>query len=206
MKGMFDIDSPVMDVLNKIMNIVVINLCFLISCIPVITIGAAITAMYHVNLKMVRNEETYVFSLYWKAFKKNFMQSTICWLFIMAAGFVLFIDFWFIGNMKGMIKNIFYAIMIIVIIVYSIGMLYIFPYIARFKDKLGICIKNALVIGGANIGYTITMLLITFASIAVTFYDIQVMLRALFIWIVGGFSLVSFINSFFLRKVFDKYE
>lgn len=206
MKGMFDIDSPVMDVLNKIMNIVVINLCFLISCIPVITIGAAITAMYHVNLKMVRNEETYVFSLYWKAFKKNFMQSTICWLFIMAAGFVLFIDFWFIGNMKGMIKNIFYAIMIIVIIVYSIGMLYVFPYIARFKDKLGICIKNALVIGGANIGYTITMLLITFASIAVTFYDIQVMLRALFIWIVGGFSLVSFINSFFLRKVFDKYE
>lgn len=206
MKGMFDIDSPVMDVLNKIMNIVIINLCFLISCIPVITIGAAITAMYHVNLKMVRNEETYVFSLYWKAFKKNFMQSTICWLFIMAAGFVLFIDFWFIGNMKGMIKNIFYAIMIIVIIVYSIGMLYIFPYIARFKDKLGICIKNALVIGGANIGYTITMLLITFASIAVTFYDIQVMLRALFIWIVGGFSLVSFINSFFLRKVFDKYE
>lgn len=206
MGGMFNIDSPLMNVLNKIMNTVIINICFIISCIPVVTAGAAITAMYSVNLKMVHDEETYVFSLYWKAFRKNFIQSTLCWLLAVAAGFVLGIDFWFAKSLEGIIKSIFYAVIIVSIAVYIVIIIYIFPYMARFEDKLVTCIKNALIIGGANIGYTITIILVNFASLAVTFYSPEVMLRALFVWVMGGFSLLSFINSFFLRKVFDKYK
>ncbi|MCX4326296.1 MAG: YesL family protein [Lachnospiraceae bacterium] len=205
MRGMFDIDSPLMNVLNKAMNIVILNLCFIISCTSVITIGAAITAMYSVNLKMVRDEETYVFSLYWKAFRRNFIQSTMCWLLAVAAGLIVGIDFWFTGSMEGAVKNIFYVIMFVSMVVYSVIMIYVFPYMARFEDKLGTCIKNALVIGGANAGYTFAIMLIILASVAITFYNPHVMLRALFVWLICGFSLVSFINSFFLRKVFDKY-
>lgn len=207
MSGMFDIDSPIMNVLNKVMNIVIVNLCFILSCLPIITVGAAITAMYSVNLKMAHDEETYVFTFYWKAFRRNFAQSTICWLFVVTAGAVLGIDFWFIGNtMTGVIKNVFYAVIIVSTVVYGIILIYVFPYIARFENKLLICIKNSLIIGGANIGYTVTMLLVTLASLALTFFSPQVFFRALFVWIVAGFSLLSFINSFFLRRVFAKYE
>lgn len=206
MGGMFNIDSPVMNTLTKITNIIIINLCFIISCIPVITIGAAITAMYSVNLKMVRDEETYIFSFYWKAFRRNFIQSTVCWGLVVAAGSLLFFDFRFIGNMEGVIKNVFYVVITASIIVYCVITIYVFPYIARFEDKLGTCIKNSFIIGGANIGYTIIIMLITLASLLITFYNPRIMLRALFIWIMGGFALLSFINSFFLRKVFDKYK
>ena len=85
MGGMFDVDSPVMNVLNKIMNLMILNLCFVAGCIPVVTAGAAMTALYSVNLKMVRNEEAYIFSSYWRAFKENFRQSTVCWLLLVCA-------------------------------------------------------------------------------------------------------------------------
>lgn len=206
MGGIFDIDSPVMNVLNKIMNMVVLNLCFVISCIPVITVGAAVTALYSVNLKMVKNEESYVFSSYWRAFRSNFRQSTVCWVFAVGAGGIIAADFFVLRDLAAGLQRIFGATTIIFFVVYCVFILYIFPYIARFRDGFGTSVKNAFLIGGANVGYTVTMMLITLACAALTVSSMEVLLRAAYIWLVMGFSLLSYVNSFFFRKIFDKYE
>ena len=86
MGDMFSMDNPVMNFLEKLMNLMILNVCFLVSCIPVITIGAAWTALFTVNLRMVKKEEAYVFRTYWNAFAKNFKQSTKIWLFVLVAG------------------------------------------------------------------------------------------------------------------------
>ncbi|CUX35801.1 YesL family protein [Clostridium sp. C105KSO13] len=206
MGGIFNLDSSVMNILNKIMNTVILNICFLISCIPVITIGAALTALYSVNLKMVKDEEAYVFSEYWKAFRKNLRQGTACGLILAAVGAVFIVDFFAVRAVAGIVQKILGAALIVLFIVYFVIVLYVFPYMARFQDSLGVCLKNALMIGAVNIGYTITMILIGAACAALTFFSIEVMLRALFIWIAGGFSLLAYVNSFFFRKIFGKYE
>ncbi len=206
MGGIFDIDSPVMNVLNKIMNLIILNVCFVISCVPVVTAGAAATALYSVNLKMARNEESYVFSSYVRAFRDNFRQSTCCWLFLMCAGGIIGADFWVIGSMTGTIQRVFQVTTIVFLVSYCVLLLYIFPYIARFQDTVRTSIKNAFLIGCVNLGYTVTIVLITAAGIAVTVSSIEVMLRAAFIWVTVGFSLLAYIQSIFFRKVFDKYE
>lgn len=206
MGGMFDIDSPVMNVLNKIMNLVVLNLCFIISCLPVLTAGAALTALYSVSLKMVRNEESYVFSTYWRAFRKNLRQGTACWLLLLCLGVVLYADFLALGSLKGALQTVFRVTAIVFLVIYSVLALYIFPYMARFKDNVLTSLKNALLIGGANPGYTVTVLLITAAAAALTVSDLEILLRAVFLWLALGFGLLSYANSFFFRRVFDKYE
>lgn len=206
MGGMFDMDSPVMNVLNKVMNLMVLNFCFLVSCIPVITAGAAMTALYSVNLKMARNEESYVFSSYVRSFRENFRQSTLCWLILMCAGGIIGADFWAAGSMEGTIQRFFQVTTIVFLVVYCVLLLYIFPYIARFQDTVRISMKNALLIGCVNLGYTITILLVTAAGVVVTVSGIEVLLRAAFLWLTIGFSLLAYIQSFFLRRVFDKYE
>lgn len=206
MGGMFDVDSPVMNVLNKIMNLVVLNLCFVVSCLPVITAGAALTALYSVTLKMVRNEESYIFSSYCKAFRDNFRQGTACWLLLMAAGGVLLADFLALKGLEGGTRTVFCVTAVVFLVVYSVLVLYIFPYTARFKDSTLTSMKNAFFIGGANFGYTVTVLLINLAAATLTFFSLEVFLRAVFLWLAIGFSLTAYINSFFLRKVFDKYK
>lgn len=205
MGRIFDLDSPVMDVLNKVMNTVILNVCFMISCLPVITIGAAISALYSVNLKMVRQEESYVFSSYWKAFKAGFKQSTVCWLVLAAAGSVLIVDFGVIKNLSGSLQKILAITTIVLFLIYIVVVTYVFPYIARFHDNFLTCLKNAFMIGWVNPGYTAAIILITAACVILTFFSVELMLRAIFIWLVGGFSLLSYVNSFFLRKVFEKY-
>ena len=55
------IDGPVFRFLETIANLLLLNLLFVICCIPVVTIGPALTATYYVALKIVRQEETGIF-------------------------------------------------------------------------------------------------------------------------------------------------
>ena len=76
-------------VLNKLGDLVLLNVLFVVSCIPVITIGAALTSMYSVTNKMVQQENIKIFSDYKNAFIKNFKQATLIWIFILVAIFIL---------------------------------------------------------------------------------------------------------------------
>ena len=66
----FDLDSPLMRVLTKMADLMLLNLLALICCIPIITVGASLTALHYVALKIVRNEEGYIIRTFFKSFKK----------------------------------------------------------------------------------------------------------------------------------------
>ena len=81
-------DNVVVRALSKLGDMICLNVMWLVCCIPVVTIGASTTALYTVMLKLVKNEEGYVFRGFLKAFKTNFKQSTIIWLIVLALGIV----------------------------------------------------------------------------------------------------------------------
>ena len=91
-----NINSPVFQFLNTFTEFVLLNAVFLITCIPLITIGASITALYTVTLREARGEEGYLVRSYWKAFLENFRKSTLLFLVYFASGCVLLFNlvFW----------------------------------------------------------------------------------------------------------------
>ena len=93
MGGLFDLDSPVMRFLSKMADLIILNLLAFVCCLPIFTIGASMTALHYVLLKIVRNEEGYVVRGFFKAFKSNFKQATVIWLILLAVLFVLLGDF-----------------------------------------------------------------------------------------------------------------
>ena len=80
MGKIFDMDSPVMRVLNRVGDLLILNVLMIVCCIPVITAGAAFTAMHYVLLKIVRGEEGYLIRGFFKSFRSNFRQATLIWL------------------------------------------------------------------------------------------------------------------------------
>ena len=76
----FNLDSPVMQALGKMADLMWLNILTLICCIPVVTAGASLTAMHYMALKIVRNEECYITKGFFKSFKENFKQATLIWL------------------------------------------------------------------------------------------------------------------------------
>lgn len=80
MDKIFNLDSPVMQALNKVADLIWLNILTMVCCIPIITVGAALTAQHYVVLKMVRNREGYITRSFFKSFKANFKQATCIWL------------------------------------------------------------------------------------------------------------------------------
>ena len=78
--NIFNPDSPIMRFLSRLFDLIVLNALFIICCLPVVTIGASITAMYSVTLKMIRNEECYIVRGFFSSFKKNFKTATLLWI------------------------------------------------------------------------------------------------------------------------------
>ena len=69
---MFKLDSPFMNFLNKLCDIMILNIMVLIFSIPIFTIGASVTAGYYISFKMVKNEESYICKGFLKAlFRQN---------------------------------------------------------------------------------------------------------------------------------------
>ena len=93
MSSLFNMDSPIMRFLSRVCDIMILNILCIVFCIPIITAGASVTAMYTVTLKMVRGEESYIFKGFLKAFKENLKQSTIIWLIMAAVGIFIYIDY-----------------------------------------------------------------------------------------------------------------
>ena len=77
MSSFFNMDSPIMRFLSRICDLMILNILCIICCLPVVTAGASITALYTITLKMVRGEESYIFKGFLKAFKENFKQGMV---------------------------------------------------------------------------------------------------------------------------------
>ena len=202
----FSMDNKFFTFMNKVADLCILNIICLVCCIPIVTAGASITAMYYVTLKMVRNEEAYIVRSFFKSFKDNFKQATIINLIMIAVGAVLYLDLNVAKNMPGSAGQFFYVIFMAFVIIYYVLLLYVYPILARFYNTIRNTIKNALFMAIRHLPYTVVMVLIGLCPLLLLFigsYQIQSTLFVLFL--VMGFGVIAYCNSFFLVKIFDHY-
>lgn len=93
MSRFFNPDNPVMEFIAKVFDLVILNLIFIFSCVPIITIGASTSALSYVTFKMVRGEDPYIWRNFWKSFRQNFKQGTLVWIFSILIFIFLGMDF-----------------------------------------------------------------------------------------------------------------
>ena len=192
--------------MSKVADLCILNIICVVCCIPVITAGASITAMYYVTLKMVRNEEAYIVRSFFKSFKQNFKQATIINLIMLLIGLVLYVDLNVSKAMQGGAGHIFHVIFMAFVLIYFILFLYVYPVLARFYNTIKNTIKNALFMAIRHLPYTVVMVLIAVCPLLlllVKSYQIQSTLFVLFLLM--GFALIAYCNSYFLAKIFDIY-
>ena len=153
----FDLDSPFMSGLNKLADLVILNLLTLLGCLPVLTAGASLTAMHYVLLKMVRNEEGYVFRDWFKSFKRNFRQATVIWIIFLAAGTMAALDLWIIQENGGAIPLFMKVFLILVILIVYAAYVWVFPILARYDNTVIKTVANALTMAFRVLPRTILM-------------------------------------------------
>lgn len=202
----FVIDSPVMRFLGRIGDIIILNLIFVVTSLPIITIGTALSALYTVAMELVREEDPSVLREYIKAFRRNIKSATISWLVMAVTGLFLFLDFRLVNVFNGTVYTVIRLLLAMILGTWILIFLYLFPYIARFENTVFHSIKNALFLSAAHIPSTVMMLVISIGMIVVTLFTSRTFVIGTIAWFFAGFAVVAYAQAFLFCRIFSKYE
>lgn len=199
-------DSPLMRFLTKIADLMVLNILFCVTSIPLITIGASWTALYSVTLKMVRDEESSVSRSYFRSFRQNFKQATLLWLGVLVVLALLVLDIRVLNGMAGGTAPGLLRVGVEILALLGIMVLqYLFPSLARFEASLADTLKNACMMALAHLPKTALMTAAAVGAVWITLINNTTIAVGLMVWPLIGFSLMAFGNSGILRRIFDNY-
>ena len=206
MNRLFSYDNPVMQFISKIFDLVILNLIFIFSCIPVFTVGASLCALNYVSLKMVRNEDPYIWNNFWKSFRQNFKQGTLVWILTLLVCTFLGMDFYIINSQDTTMFAVIRVLLWIICVILLSMFLYVFPIISHFVCSTRQAIKNALLMSIGHLPYTAVLLLVCggivyLCAISANAFAITIVLSG-----ICGFSVMSFSACLLFNRIFKKYE
>ena len=204
--GFFNYDNPVWRIIGKFGDLIILNILWLICSIPIFTIGASTTAVYYVTLKLVRDDDGYTIRSFFKSFKENFKQSTVIWLILLVVGLILGVDLYFFTRLftgSGSFRTVMLTVFLAMVLIYAAVFTYIFPLQARFFNTVKRTFFNAFFMSLRHLFRTIGMIAIDGALLAAGF--LLMVPPMLMIFMLFGFPLLAFINSYILAPVFNQY-
>ncbi|MGN1141581.1 MAG: YesL family protein [Oliverpabstia sp.] len=197
-----NVDSPVFQFLGTFTDFIVLNFLFLITCIPILTTGSAISALFTVTMREARNEPGYIIRPYLKAFKENLKSGFLLTLLYTGMGAILGFNLVFWLQIKTLPGTIALVIIACCTFCYLLSLLYVFALNARFENSVRQTLKNSLFIALANPSQTIVILLICIVAGALLY--VSKIFRVFLI--IFGFAFLAYCASYPLIKVLGQYE
>ena len=196
---LFDMDSPILRFMNKLVDMVLLTIIWAICCLPIFTIGAATTALYYVTMKMASDLEGYILKDFFKAFKSNFKQATGIWMIMLMFGLTLSGCAWWYYIMNNSLSAIALPVLLIVAGLYIIVSIYIFPLLARCEVTVKQLVKMAFVMSLKNFKWTLFMMVCSVCMLAMGIFVAAPLL-------IIGAGLVAYIHAKVLQIVFIPYN
>lgn len=160
MNRLFAPEGSLITLLRKFADLIFINIFWFVCSLPIVTIGAATTAMYSVCFKIVNNKDVFVVKDYFKSFKGNWKQATVIWLILLSVGAVIaYVIYSAVGmSLSGSTAGSVSLVIYVLLAVAWVSMLiYVFATLAHFDNKTRDVLKNAAIFGVAYSGYTLLM-------------------------------------------------
>ena len=201
MGNLFTLDGVIFKTCTKIADIWLLNLMWVITSIPIFTIGASTTAMCYMSMKLAKGTEGYIISGFLKAFKSNFKKSTILYLIRVVVGGIIAGDFYFWSKLNSNLGTIMSVITICLGLFYLMILMYIFAVQARFENSIKDTIKSTIYISLQRFPYT---LILVFLFVVVGYFFFNFIIVD-FIMVVFGFGLVGFAFGIVYNMAFHKY-
>ena len=203
MNRLFNLDSPIMVFLGKVGDLIWLNVLTMICCIPIVTVGASITALHYVSIKMVRNEEGYLTKNFFKSFRQNFFQATVLWVLMLFILAVAGADFYFLSMMEGTVVEVVKIGLYAVLLFCLCSSIYWFPLLSKFENSLRNIVKNSLLLSIMHFPKTIGILLIHGVFIALYYFFT---FRIMPVILLMGISLPAYAASYLFSGIFKKLE
>ena len=199
MSRFFNPDNPIMEFIAKIFDLILLNLIFIFSCVPIITIGAALTAGHDACRRSIEGEGKGVTSNYFKSFKTNFIKATLLWLPFLVA-LIALVWSWIVLQITPLL-----IIKFALTILWLIGFEWVFALQARFENTVAGTLKNAFIFGISHIAMTVALVIVDAVFVALLAASWFHMPGGLFLLVILGYGTMLMLHIPVTERVFNPY-
>ncbi|MEW4354918.1 DUF624 domain-containing protein [Streptococcus pneumoniae] len=206
LSSIFNTDNWLMRVCEKILDLVTVNLLFLISCLPIVTIGIAKISLYRTIQEVRDGRGVRVVRLYISTFKTEWRRG------LALGGMELLVTAICLVNilmLRGQTVSIFQGMKMIafgILFLLMMVMLYAYPLAARFEQRLQEQLQTAFVLAGLNFLWTFGMLGAVALLIFLLLGSSWTIVFGGMFFLLAGFSSFAYAQLAILEPIFNKYN
>ena len=203
-------DSKFWHFATLVADFILLNLLFIVLCIPVVTIGPAIAALIHTTLKLSEDENRTLVKPFWNEFKRDITKKMLLWIvyLVLIAALVYMAQFYwnFANNNTELFKIIGFMlfmlsafILVLTIVASIIGLAMTTQYFSPIKRL----VKNSYLL---IIVMPIQSLIMAVVIIVATLFFIYQTVPVFSFFLVIGFAAVAYSFAPLIREIFTKVK
>lgn len=191
---LFNPDSEFWQFVSKVADIILLNILFFVFSIPIVTIGASLSALYDVTWKVQDDRGGGTARLFVTSFKENFRASTLLWLIFGSAGLLIAL-LWIVTKSPelSVIKSLFTCVYLLI---------FPFPWTlqARFVNNFGSTLKNSFLIPLGRLPWAIAIFAVQIILL-ILFWSVLTYIPAAFPPLaLGGYALIVYAITPLIQK------
>ncbi|MBR2048809.1 MAG: YesL family protein [Oscillospiraceae bacterium] len=193
-------DSKFAQVMTTVGEIMLLNFCWIIGSLPLITLGASNAAMYTVMGRRLRGESSGTVVPFFKAWWSNLKQGSLLWLaqalISFSLGMILFLP------LPGFLKVLAVVLLLLVTLVFSI----LYPQLARFRNRWFAYLRNAVILLVLRLGWVALNLVLMLTPLLLFLLAPAEALRLGLVWLLFGFAVLFHLSARIMQKVLQPLE
>ena len=178
MNSAFHYNNPLIAMLAKVGNMMLVSFFWLIACVPVVTVIPATAALYHTTAKVIRGNGNGVARDFFATLRHNFKQGAILSLLCAMFAFLLYtaIDFGLQVSTTGF--GFVYLMIGLFLFVPAVGTLVMLPpVLSRFVGSVFTLIRLSAYLSARHPVRALLMLLfLGFVAVACWFYPVLLLM------------------------------
>ena len=205
-KAAFDTDNFLMRFCEKVLDIVTVNLLFVVSCLPIVTIGVAKISLYQTIFEVKSSRRVPVFKTYMRAFKQNLKLGLQLGLLELGIFLISVVDLSLFWGQTGLGFQLIKAICLGILIFLTLVMLASYPIAARYDLTWKEVLQKGLLLVSFNFVWFFLMLAIIFLIIMLLYLSGFTLVLGGSAFLLFGFGLLAFCQAGLMEKLFAKYQ
>lgn len=207
MGRLFSLDSPAYRFMYRAAELSLLNALCIVCCLPVVTIGPAMAALYYVTMKLSRDESPPLIRSFFQAFRDNFRQALPVWLMQLLLGILLVGDILYCIQIRqgGLFGEIMLCVSVLLAVLFLMLSHYLFPLVAKFRNPLVLTFRNALLLSVGHLWGTLLMLAVTLVPLVMIYLYAGLLSWGLLYYLLVGVALTAYLHSRVLVNIFGYY-
>ena len=207
MRDFFNIESPFMQLLTRVGDLIIVNALYLVCCVPIVTIGAATAALHKVGQAIVYDTDNGIFKTFFRAFRENFKQATALWLMMLFFAAAMGCNYMLIsGFVAGTLATVLKGALVVAIGLVLVLAAYMFPLMVRYTNTMRQHAVNALILSVVKLPRTVALVLLSGLPILILCLSLETFLSTMVFWLTIGFAFTGYMSAVVLKPVFRELE